>query len=221
MAWIRDFLDEVDRQPDPDRRPERRRCSGEAWASWGLGQAMYDQGSWGALTDALREAKAGNGAAPHGTGQQLRRTGVPGGGYTGNIMEVMPAVNCLDRPDSPDLATYQSYEAKSSRRGADLGRDPRVGRPCRAASGRPRPDNRRRTRSAPRAATPSSSSARRATPRRSTSGPKRLRDQLANAVLVSYDGDGHTAYRRSNECIDNAIDAYYVQGRVPEDGLTC
>jgi hypothetical protein len=50
---------------------------------------------------------------------------------------------------------------------------------------------------------------------------KRLDDQLSNSVLVSYDGDGHTAYRRSNDCIDTAIDAYYVQGRVPADGLTC
>ena len=50
---------------------------------------------------------------------------------------------------------------------------------------------------------------------------KRLDDQLSNSVLVSYDGDGHTAYRRSNDCIDTAIDAYYVQGRLPADGLTC
>ena len=49
----------------------------------------------------------------------------------------------------------------------------------------------------------------------------RLRDQLDNAVLVSYDGDGHTAYGRSNTCVDSAIDAYYVQGRVPKDGLKC
>jgi hypothetical protein len=49
----------------------------------------------------------------------------------------------------------------------------------------------------------------------------RLRDQLDNAVLVSFDGDGHTAYGRSNTCVDSAIDAYYVQGRVPKDGLKC
>ena len=35
------------------------------------------------------------------------------------------------------------------------------------------------------------------------------------------DGDGHTAYGRSNTCVDSAIDAYYVQGRVPKDGLRC
>jgi hypothetical protein len=40
-------------------------------------------------------------------------------------------------------------------------------------------------------------------------------------VLISLDGDGHTAYTRGSECVDDAIDAYYVRGTVPEDGLTC
>ena len=48
-----------------------------------------------------------------------------------------------------------------------------------------------------------------------------LRKQLANAALVTFDGDGHTAYTRSNACVDDAIDAYYVSGTVPKDGLTC
>ena len=50
---------------------------------------------------------------------------------------------------------------------------------------------------------------------------KQLRDQLANGVLISLDGDGHTAYTRGSQCVDDAIDAYYVRGTVPEDGLTC
>ena len=48
-----------------------------------------------------------------------------------------------------------------------------------------------------------------------------LRDQLDDAALVSFDGDGHTAYTRSNACVDDAVDAYYLDGTVPEDGLRC
>jgi hypothetical protein len=48
-----------------------------------------------------------------------------------------------------------------------------------------------------------------------------LHDQLANARLITYDGDGHTAYQRSNDCVDNAIDDYYTQGTPPQDGLKC
>ena len=46
----------------------------------------------------------------------------------------------------------------------------------------------------------------------------RLRDQLADAALITYDGDGHTAYTRSNKCVDGAVDAYYLEGTMPEDG---
>ena len=40
-------------------------------------------------------------------------------------------------------------------------------------------------------------------------------------MLVSYDGDGHTAYLRSNDCIDHAIDDWYIDGIVPKEGLMC
>ena len=49
----------------------------------------------------------------------------------------------------------------------------------------------------------------------------RLRDQLAKAALITFDGDGHTAYTRSNACVDDAVDAWYVDGTLPKDGLRC
>src|SRR5690606_36083566 len=39
-----------------------------------------------------------------------------------------------------------------------------------------------------------------------------LADVLRSGVLISYDGDGHTAYGRSNECVDGAVDAYLLDG---------
>lgn len=48
-----------------------------------------------------------------------------------------------------------------------------------------------------------------------------LRNQLAAGVLVTWNGDGHTAYGRSNACVQNAVDDYFVEGKTPQDGLTC
>ncbi len=45
--------------------------------------------------------------------------------------------------------------------------------------------------------------------------------QLPNATLVTYNGEGHTAYGRSNQCILDAIDGYLVDGVVPDSGLEC
>jgi hypothetical protein len=49
----------------------------------------------------------------------------------------------------------------------------------------------------------------------------RLRDQLANAVLLTFDGDGHTAYTRSNRCVDTKINDYFVKGTLFDDGAKC
>ena len=48
-----------------------------------------------------------------------------------------------------------------------------------------------------------------------------LRKQLDNAVLLTFEGDGHTAYQRGSSCINSAIDDYFVDGTVPKDGLRC
>lgn len=49
-----------------------------------------------------------------------------------------------------------------------------------------------------------------------------LADQLESGVLLTYEGFGHTAYRAGDDCIDSAVDAYLVDGEVPEeDQLVC
>ncbi len=48
-----------------------------------------------------------------------------------------------------------------------------------------------------------------------------LADQLDSGVLVSRDGDGHTGYNKGNDCVDDAVEAYLLDGTVPDDGLTC
>ena len=47
-----------------------------------------------------------------------------------------------------------------------------------------------------------------------------LAGQLESGVFLSYDGDGHTAYGYGS-CIDDAVDAFLIDGTVPEDGLSC
>jgi pimeloyl-ACP methyl ester carboxylesterase len=45
--------------------------------------------------------------------------------------------------------------------------------------------------------------------------------QLDNATLLTFDGDGHTAYMRGSTCIDNAVDSYLIDGVMPADGVVC
>jgi len=48
-----------------------------------------------------------------------------------------------------------------------------------------------------------------------------LRKQLGNASLLTWQGEGHTAYGRSNSCIGDAVDSYLVEGKVPADNTVC
>lgn len=48
-----------------------------------------------------------------------------------------------------------------------------------------------------------------------------LDEQLENSVLVTFDGDGHTAYGNGNECIEDAVDGFLLDGVMPEPGLVC
>lgn len=46
-------------------------------------------------------------------------------------------------------------------------------------------------------------------------------DELDSATLLTYDGDGHTAYTSGSSCIDDAVDAYYLNGTMPAEGTVC
>lgn len=48
-----------------------------------------------------------------------------------------------------------------------------------------------------------------------------MADALDSAVLVTYEGDGHTAYSRGGKCVQEPLDNYLLTGEVPRDGLTC
>jgi hypothetical protein len=48
-----------------------------------------------------------------------------------------------------------------------------------------------------------------------------LAEQLESGVLLTYDGDGHTAYNRGSGCIDSTVEEYLISGTVPADGTRC
>ena len=48
-----------------------------------------------------------------------------------------------------------------------------------------------------------------------------LAGQLASATLLTWEGEGHTAYGRSNDCIETAVDDYFINDTVPRDGTVC
>lgn len=44
---------------------------------------------------------------------------------------------------------------------------------------------------------------------------------LSSGTLLTYEGEGHTAYGSSNDCVTQNVDAYLLEGTVPAEGTTC
>lgn len=218
MQWIRDFLKRLDATPLPISGDSRVKELNEAWGSIGLAYAMYSKSSWNSLTLALRAAIDGDGTPLMDLANRYAdRTS--SGDYTGNIMEVIYAVNCLDRPDTADLAIVEKNANDFEKTAPTWGRMLAWGSvPCGVwpiQSGKA-PKKVSAAGSGPIVVVGTTRD-----PATIYEWSVRLKGQLSNAVLLTYDGDGHTAYTHSNSCIDRPIDAYFVNGTVPQDGLKC
>jgi pimeloyl-ACP methyl ester carboxylesterase len=48
-----------------------------------------------------------------------------------------------------------------------------------------------------------------------------LAKELQNGHLVTYHGEGHTAYNKSNSCVNNAVDDFLVKNTVPKTDPMC
>jgi hypothetical protein len=48
-----------------------------------------------------------------------------------------------------------------------------------------------------------------------------LADELENGHLITYHGEGHTAYNKSNSCVDDAVDDYFIDVTVPASDPDC
>jgi pimeloyl-ACP methyl ester carboxylesterase len=52
-------------------------------------------------------------------------------------------------------------------------------------------------------------------------GAEAMAGALRSANLLRWQGTGHTAFGRGNDCIDSAVTSYLVELRIPEDDTTC
>ena len=48
-----------------------------------------------------------------------------------------------------------------------------------------------------------------------------LAEQMESATLITWEGEGHTAYGRGDECIADIVDDYFIDGTVPAGDTVC
>ncbi|MFI6941238.1 alpha/beta hydrolase [Streptomyces sp. NPDC050418] len=211
------FFLELDKKPIPAGDDTRK--LGESLATTGVIAAMYDEGAWPQARDGLAAAMQDN----DGSGLLMLSDSYyergPDGKY-GNIMFANAAVNCLDLP--PAFATPEDaekalpdFDKASPVFGKGLGW---AGLTC---AYWPEKATGSAHRIEAEGAAPLLVVGTTRDPATPYKWAESLAGQLATGTLLTYDGDGHTAYGRGSDCIDSAVNRYLLDGKTPQDGKKC
>ncbi|MCX5146322.1 MULTISPECIES: alpha/beta hydrolase [unclassified Streptomyces] len=213
---LQEFFRKVDAQPVPSGDPDRP--LGESLATTGVIAALYDESAWPQLREALTAAMNGDGSALLALADSYYER-EPDGKYA-NLMFANAAVNCLDQPpaftgpEAVDTAV-PSFQKASPVFGAGLAWASlnctywpvKATGTARALSAKGAP--------------PIVVVGTVRDPATPYKWAQALAQQLDSGVLLTYDGDGHTAYGRGSSCIDTAINTYLLTGTPPKDGKKC
>lgn len=212
---MKDFFNDLDTKPIPTGE---QRELGESLATTGVINAMYDESGWPGLRDSLRSAMDGDGSGLLALADSYyEREG--DGSYT-NLMYANAAVNCLDlpagftRPAEVEKA-LPSFEKASPVFGTGFAW---ASLNCAywptKATGTP---HRIEAKGAPPILVVGTTR----DPATPYKWAQSLAEQLSSGVLLTYDGDGHTAYGRGSDCVDTAINTYLLEGTPPKNGKKC
>jgi pimeloyl-ACP methyl ester carboxylesterase len=215
---LKAFFDALDREPLPTGDASGRKLT-EALATTGVIAAMYDEGAWPQLRDALTSAvKNKDGAALLALSDSYYER--DSYGKYSNLMSANAAVNCLDLPPAfttPDQVrkALPDFEKASPVFGEGLAW---ASLSCAywpvKATGKPH-------RIEAKGAAPIVVVGTTRDPATPYRWARSLASQLSSARLLTYEGDGHTAYGRGSECVDSTINAYLLDGTAPAEGKRC
>lgn len=188
-----------------------------AW--YGVVVTLYDDASWPYLTMALQEAIVDNtGGTLYELGNfYLHRTA--DGKYLDNSMIAFTAINCLDYP-----TTVREYDEMVAFAEEVTAVAPTFGREFALAVGCeawPFQSQAVRGPIAASGAAPILVVGTTGDPATPYEWSVALAEQLESAHLLTWKGEGHTAYGRANRCVTDAVDDYLIEGTMPEEGRTC
>jgi pimeloyl-ACP methyl ester carboxylesterase len=201
--------------PTKDASDDREATAGDVLTA--VGAALYDQDSWPQLSQAL--AAAGKGDASGVFTLADSYTGRMGDGTYSNLFDANYAINCADTAEEEQVPEeeirtlvaewsqeYPLFGAGSATAlyNCNVWDAQRTPLPERDAEG-----------SAPILVIGTEGDP--ATP---VAGAVEMSEDLANGVLLTWEGEGHTAYPKT-KCVTEAVDAYLLEEEAPVDDLTC
>lgn len=217
LATIRGLYDRYDAQPiaAPDGR-----MMDAGVLDIAMSMALYSQDSWQFLNDLFFEAMNGETSTAFWLADYYYSRDIDGT-YVDNSLEAFIAIYCVDYPTETDpeiLAEQERLLQEASpttyRPSPPIGDTTCInwpyqyqGPPITALTGAGAPP-----------VLVISTTGDPATP---YEWGVALADQLESAVLVTFNGEGHTAYGQGNACILSTVDRYFLEGVVPDADPNC
>ena len=220
VSQIREFLESTKTSPIPTSDSQRPLTYDLALTSV-LG-AMYQTDLWPSLTEALTQAMGTSGSRDGSALMVITdafASRQSDGSYSGNGIEALMAVNCLDFPVQGDNASWDQNAAAVKEASPTF--SAQLLYPDAYCQGWGHESSRKREKITASGAAPILVVGTTGDPATPYAWSQALAEQLETGQLLTWKGNGHTAYGRSNDCVKNAVDTYLLNGTMPDKGLTC
>ncbi len=220
VAAFHDLTTSLRHETLPAKVGGEKRTLGPGEANIGIATALYagrGREGWERLGTALRDAAQGDGSgllelSDIYTGRR------PGGRYVDQT-DAFYEIGCLDAPAPPTVAAVRRIAGRAERAAPVFGASNAwLGLPCTfwpaKPDGEPGPIH---AAGAPPILVIGTTDDP-ATPYESA---RALSRELQSGRLLTYVGEGHTAYGHGVSCIDDKVDTYLVTGALPRPGTRC
>jgi pimeloyl-ACP methyl ester carboxylesterase len=214
-AYLTALLAAARRAPIHSSKTGERRAATAGHVLLATVSALYDQNDWTDLESALAAAKAGDSAEVLALVDRYAQRD-PGGKYT-NIVDASLTINCTDSAERVPDATVRAKLAEWRRKYPLFGTSLALGLlGCQQWLAPRHPLPRVRAAGSPPILVIGTTH----DPATPYASARALARALASGVLLSWDGEGHTAYPKT-PCVTRAVDAYLIDLQVPRAGTSC
>jgi len=212
VQQIRDLITSANSTPLATGDPKRTVTGADIVTA--LSEYLYTtEQNWPPLTKALDQAiNHHDGSAFAASEEQDSSSKDDGGG-------AFQAVTCLDYPVEGDTTTWAA-QYEQAKREAPIFADSAVGMDL-VCSVWGHNGTRKPAQIHARGAAPILVVGTTGDPATPYAWSKSLAEQLDSGQLLTWEGNGHTAYGGDASCVNDAVDAYLISGTMPKKGLTC
>jgi pimeloyl-ACP methyl ester carboxylesterase len=215
MDTLSRLVEQADAHPLATSDPDRPLT--QSLLVTGFAMALYAEFYWDTLDDALTEALEGNGTTFLSLADYYNRRNV--NGSYGQLIAANAAIYCLDHPVDVDIDQVDDFAQALGEEYPPFGET--FGWGVLGCAEWPVPAVLQPQELTAEGADPILVIGTTGDPATPYENAQEMTRQLSSGVLLTLEGEGHTAYAQGEDCIDDAVETYLLTGDVPEEGTVC